>query len=177
MGRECSPLLSWHVLLLLAFLVNLMTPMKKKIVATIAGVVAIVALVSAWSFNTSEGTVVINGTELNVLIAEHALAQKKGLGGYTQESLEPHDGMLFLFSDSDVRTFWMKGMKMNLDVLWIGNGRILAIDRDVRAPLSRSDEPERMTSSPLAVQAVLELPAGSVEEFALMEGMMVTLPE
>lgn len=154
-----------------------MNPMTKKIAVIIAGIVAVVALVSAWSLNTSEGIVVINGTELRVLVAEHALAQKKGLGGYTEESLEPHDGMLFVFSGSEVRTFWMKGMKMDLDVLWIGNGRILAIDRDVQAPFSRSEDPERMTSSPLMVNAVLELPAGSVEEFGLVEGMSVTLPE
>lgn len=149
----------------------------KKSIAVLAGVVAIVALVSAWSLDTSEGRVVINGTELNVLIAERVFAQQRGLSGSTEERLEPHDGMLFVFSDSEVRTFWMKGMKMDLDVVWIGNGRILAIDRNIQAPLSRSDDPERMTSSPLLVDMVLELPAGGVEEFGLVEGMSVTLPE
>lgn len=154
-----------------------MNPLLKKIIVVLAGIVAIVALVIAWSLNTSEGKVVINGTELNVLIAERALAQKKGLSGYTEESLEPYDGMLFVFSDTEVRNFWMKDMKMDLDVLWIGNGRILAIDRDVQAPYSRFDEPERMTSSPLMVDMVLELPAGGVEELGLIEGMNVTLSE
>lgn len=154
-----------------------MTLIVKRIIAIFVFIVAIVALVSAWSLNTSPGTVVVNGTELSVLVAKHALAQKKGLGGYSEESLAPYAGMLFVFSDSEVRTFWMKGMKMDLDVLWIGSGRILAIDRNVQAPYSRSDEPGRMTSSPLSVNAVLELPAGIAEEYGFVEGMLVTLPE
>jgi uncharacterized membrane protein (UPF0127 family) len=142
--------------------------------ATVGALVGLVVIgICLWSLNTSEGVVTINGTELNVLVAEHALAQKKGLGGYTEETLT-QDGMLFVFADSEVRNFWMKGMKMNLDVLWIGNGRILVIDRNVQAPYSRTDEPEMMTSSPLSVDMVLELPAGSIEKFGLVEGMTVT---
>lgn len=130
-----------------------------------------------WSLSTSVGKISINGTELDVLIAERALAQRKGLGGYTQEGLKPHDGMLFVFSDSEVRTFWMKGMQFNIDILWIADGRIVAIDRDVQAPYSRSDEPERVTSSPLEVDAVLELPAGKVAEYGLVEGMNMKILE
>jgi uncharacterized protein len=126
----------------------------------------------AWSLSTSVGKISINGTELSVRIAEHVLAQKKGLGGYTEESLQ-EDGMLFVFSDDEVRTFWMKGMKMDLDILWIRDGKIVAIDRTVQAPYSRADEPERATSSPLLVDMVLELPAGKAEEYGLLEGMRV----
>ncbi len=129
-----------------------------------------------WSLQTSVGTMSINGTEISVRIAERALGQKKGLSGYTEESFK-EDGMLFLFSESNVRTFWMKDMNFNLDILWIENGKVVAMDRNVPAPFSRTDAPAQVSSNPLAVNAVLELPAGRAEELGLVEGMSVVLSE
>jgi uncharacterized protein len=141
------------------------------------GLVAVFALgVCIWSLSTSVGKISINGTELTVRLAEHSLAQKKGLSGYTEETLH-EDGMLFVFSESEVRTFWMEGMQFNLDILWIADGHIVAIDRNVQAPYSRSEEPERVTSSPLEVNAVLEFPAGKVAEYGLVEGMNMKILE
>lgn len=150
--------------------------LKLKIVSLFVGIAVLVIGACIWSLHTSVGTVSINGTEISVRIAEYAFGQKKGLAGYTEESLA-EDGMLFLFDEPKVRTFWMKGMKMDLDILWISEGRVVAIDRDVQAPFSRADEPEQVTSNPLLVDAVLELPAGSVKTLGLLEGMSVVLPE
>lgn len=150
--------------------------LKLKIVSFLVGVAIIVIGISGWSLRTSVDTISINGTELIVRVAEGTLAQKKGLSGYTEDSLA-EDGMLFLFSESKVRTFWMKGMKMDLDIIWIANGRIVAIDRDVQAPFSRAETPEEVTSHPLPINAVLELPAGGAEAFGIIEGMLVVLPE
>lgn len=150
--------------------------LKLKIVSLLVGIAVLVIGVCVWSLHTSVGTMSINGTEISVRIAERTLGQKKGLSGYTEESLV-EDGMLFLFDDPKVRTFWMEGMKMNLDILWISGGKVVAIDRDVQAPFSRADEPEQVTSKPLLVDAVLELPAGDVEEFGIIEGMSVVFPD
>lgn len=150
--------------------------LKLKIVSFLVGVAILVIGVAAWSLRTSVDTISINGTELTVRIAESALAQKRGLSGYTEDSLA-EDGMFFVFSDSKVRTFWMKDMKMDLDIVWIANGKIVAIDRDVRAPFSRAETPEKVTSNPVPIDAVLELPAGGADEFGIVEGMLVVLPE
>lgn len=150
--------------------------LKLKIVSLLVGVGLLGILGTIWSLYTSVDTVSINGAELTVRVAERTLAQKKGLSGYTEDSLA-EDGMLFVFGESKVRTFWMKDMDMDIDVLWIADGKIVAIDRNVRAPFSRSEEPRKVTSSPLEVDAVLELPAGGTEEFGIIEGMKVVLPE
>lgn len=141
-----------------------------NIVAAFIAALLLLLGVVVWSLGTSVGKISFNGTELTVRIAERPLAQKKGLGGYTEASLE-EDGMLFVFSNDEVRTFWMKGMRFDLDILWIADGRVVAIDRDVHAPFSRSEEPEQVTSAPLKVDAVLELPAGKAEEYGIVEGM------
>lgn len=150
--------------------------LKLKIVSFLVGVAILVIGMGVWSLRTSVDIISINGTELTVRVAKGALAQKKGLSGYTEDSLV-EDGMVFVFSNSEVRTFWMKGMKMDLDIIWIADGKIVAIDRDVQAPFSRAETPEKVTSSPLSIDAVLELPAGGVEEFGIVEGMTVVFPE
>lgn len=144
--------------------------MKEKIIGVLVGVAIVVLGAVFWSFQTSVETVAINGTELTVRVADRTFAQKKGLSGYTEESLR-EEGMLFVFSQQKVREFWMKGMQFDLDILWIADGRVVAIDRGVKAPYSRTDEPERATSNPLKVDAVLELPAGKAYELGLVEGM------
>lgn len=150
--------------------------LKLKIVSLLVGIAVLVIGVCIWSLHTSVGKMSINGTEISVRVAEGTFAQKKGLAGYTEESLA-EDGMLFLFNEPKVRTFWMKGMKMNLDILWISEGRVVIIDRNVPAPLSRTHEPKQVSSAPLFVDAVLELPAGGAEKFGLVEGMAATFLE
>lgn len=147
---------------------------KAKLSLFLASIVVLLSAYGIWSLQTSVETISINGTELTVRVAErgHALALRKGLAGYTEETLQ-EDGMLFRFSNKEVRSFWMKGMRMDLDIIWISEGKIVAIHRNVRAPFSRSDEPEVATSSPLPVDAVLELPAGGAYLFGIIEGMQV----
>lgn len=144
--------------------------LSSKIIAAFLLLLFFVGGVAVWSLHTSVHTISVNGTELSVLVADHALGQKKGLGGYTEKSLL-EDGMLFRFSDGEIRTFWMKGMKFDLDIVWIANGRIVAIDRNVPAPLSRSETPAEVSSRPLSVDMVLELPSGGASRFGIVEGM------
>ncbi len=129
-----------------------------------------------WSSQTSVDRISINGTELTVRVAERPFAVRNGLSGYSREDLR-EDGMLFVFSDAQVREFWMKDMEFALDILWIADGRIVAIDRDVPPPSARFDEPARVSSLPLRVDAVLELPAGQAYEFGIIEGMSMKFLE
>jgi uncharacterized membrane protein (UPF0127 family) len=49
-------------------------------------------------------------------------------------SLDPHKGMLFVFTNDDKQQFWMKNMHFNLDILWLSNeGRIVFISQNVPA--------------------------------------------
>ena len=54
-----------------------------------------------------------------VEIADTAGLISKGLSG--RISMPEHAGMLFVFPEEDIRTFWMKGMRFPLDFIWIGN--------------------------------------------------------
>ena len=51
-----------------------------------------------------------------------------------RSSLDQDKGMLFVFTNDDKYSFWMKNMHFNLDILWISlEGRIVFIGRNIPA--------------------------------------------
>ena len=118
-------------------------------------------------------TVSTNDVSLSVRVADAPMERMRGLSGYTADSVKAQ-GMLFVFPEAEVREFWMKGMKLDLDVLWIRDGQIVSVDKGVKAPVAGA-EPERMTSAPLPVDMVLELPAGYADKFDLNPGSPIKI--
>ncbi|MDE2485708.1 MAG: DUF192 domain-containing protein [candidate division NC10 bacterium] len=114
------------------------------------------------------GDVVIDGrVTITVEVARTAQEQAKGLGG--RSSLPKSAGMLFPFDAAERRTFWMKGMLIPLDILWIRAGTIVAIDADVAPP--RSHEAPAVVSH--VADLVLEVPAGFAHEMRISAGQTV----
>ena len=68
-----------------------------------------------WS--TEVASVVVGTDELRAEIADTSPLQGRGLG--YRDGLEPGTAMLFVFDDASMRTFWMKGMRFCLDIVWI----------------------------------------------------------
>ena len=122
-----------------------------------------VGLPVAWALR--KGEVVIDGrVTINVEVARSPQAQARGLGG--RPSLKKGTGMVFLYDESGVRGIWMKGMLIPIDILWIREGRIVAIEADVPPPSS---------NGALAVfshvgDLVLEVPAGYAEQMGIRVG-------
>ena len=113
------------------------------------------------------------GQNINMLIADNAIEHAKGLSGTELDSLNA-DGMLFVFKKQQEREFWMKGMNYNLDVLWLKDGKIMKIDRNVPAP-EKGEEPAKMSSWPFEIDVVIELPAGGVDKFGFVEGQTIKI--
>ena len=63
-------------------------------------------------------TVRIGETTFTVEVSDSLEARAKGLSG--RASLPPGAGMLFVFEDAGLHTFWMKDMMFPLDLVWIG---------------------------------------------------------
>lgn len=114
-----------------------------------------------------QGTLYIqSGSRLwpvNVEIAETPGQQQRGL--MYRDKLDFDHGMLFLFSKSREVSMWMKDTKIPLDILFIdSDGNIVQIvykAKQMSAAEIRSRQP---------VNAVLELPAGSVKSYGLRVG-------
>jgi uncharacterized protein len=73
------------------------------------------------SIRTAEGTVT-----LEVEVADTAAERQAGLMG--RESLNPYDGMAFVWDEPVEATFWMKDTRIPLSIaFWDDRGRIISI--------------------------------------------------
>ena len=73
------------------------------------------------SIRTADGTVT-----LEVEVADTATERQAGLMG--RESLDPYDGMAFVWDEPVEATFWMKDTRIPLSIaFWDDQGRIISI--------------------------------------------------
>jgi len=77
-----------------------------------AGVVAFTQFID---MNTSYVTV--HGEKIYVEVVDTFETRTKGLMG--RELLSEDEGMLFIFPENKIRTFWMKNMKISIDIIFI----------------------------------------------------------
>ncbi len=85
-----------------------------------------------------------------------------------REHLDPDSGMLFVFSDTEPRAFWMKNTLIPLDMLFIAaDGHIVDI-HERAVPLSEDIIPSRTPA-----RAVLELNGGTASRLSIRVGDLV----
>lgn len=102
----------------------------------------------------------------DVEIANTGLLRAQGLSG--REYLSDHEGMLFIFDEVSIRQFWMKGMLIPIDIIWIREGVIQGINSDAPVPLF--GEYPAVFESPGGIDMVLEVRAGIVEDLDIQIG-------
>ncbi len=68
-------------------------------------------------------TLTIKGIVLQVDVADTAAKQAQGLSG--REPLRDDEGMLFIFGAVGRHPFWMKDMKFAIDIIWIGEDKVV----------------------------------------------------
>lgn len=117
-------------------------------------------------FSMATKDIKVKDTVIKVEIAETTAEQVKGLAGRAE--ICETCGMLFEYSDYQIRNFWMKGMQFPLDVIWILNDEIVGIEKNVQI-LDSADETSRI-KSPKVVNRVLEVPAGLADQYGLEAG-------
>lgn len=105
--------------------------------------------------------VVIGNNVFAAEVASTPRARAQGLSGRT--ALPEKNGMLFRFEKASNYGFWMKGMVIPIDIIWISNGKVVDIEENV--PVPKLGTPERslpIYRPDLPAEFVLELGAGSV---------------
>lgn len=114
----------------------------------------------------------IDGHTFTVSVAKTNAEKQKGLGGKT--SLSESSGMLFPFDSADFEHFWMKDMKIPIDIVFIHDGHIVTIYKNVQPPKSPTD-PLPIYSPTEPADQVLELAAGDADKFNFKTGDKVTV--
>lgn len=100
--------------------------------------------------------------------------QAQGLSGVVW--LSDNEGMLFEFSEKSIRNFWMRGMKISIDIIWLDNTKIVGIEKNVPHP--SSDDPFLSLptyASPEPVNKVLEVRAGLSDMLGVKSGDLITI--
>ena len=117
-------------------------------------------------------TVTVGPLTYQVEVATTATKQRQGLEG--RDTLPAGTGMLFQFGHRREQQVWMSGMNMPLDIAWIVDNKVLAIDTLAACDLPDQNQCPRWTS-PAAVDALLEVPADSLKPVVPGMGVIVQL--
>lgn len=122
----------------------------------------------------STATIMVGESVLEVDLAITPGEQMLGLG--YRNGLEPGTGMLFVSEEATPKTFWMKGMRFCLDIIWIVNGQMIGAAESVCPDPAGTPDAERARySSGQPVTHVLEVPAGWLAEHRYGPGTPVDL--
>ena len=90
-------------------------------------------------------------------IADTPEERQQGLSG--RRELADDRGMIFMFDEADHHSFWMKGMEIPIDIIFLRDNTVVTIYENVPPPENPSDElilypPDEPSNR------VIELPAG-----------------
>lgn len=109
------------------------------------------------------------------LTAEAVITSESISQGLSGRSEIGYDGMLFIFAEPKTPSFWMKEMQFPLDFIWIDQGKVIDLTENVPPPEPGQALAELPTYTPrIPVTFVLEVPAGSVQEWGVQMGDLVT---
>lgn len=104
----------------------------------------------------------------NIIKIDLAISREEQIRGLSgRKSLCPDCGLLFIFPQRQVRSFWMKNMNFPIDIIWIDGGKIVKIDKDLPP---EGEFPEKSYSSVVPADIVLEVNAGYSDRHNIKEG-------
>lgn len=113
---------------------------------------------------------------INAEMADTFEKRSKGLG--YRDSLATDSGMFFTHEKTQKYTYWMKGMRFPIDIMWILDDQIVDSIENVPAPVQgQSDDTLERYSSVAAVNRVLETNAGFIQKFGILSGDKIILEE
>jgi hypothetical protein len=113
----------------------------------------------------------IGGVTIHAEIARTVEERAQGLGGL--DSLPPDAGMLFVESDDNIPAFWMHGMRLPLDFIWISRD-LRVVDVTENVEVNEHTTTVADISPAVSVLYVLEVNAGFIERERVQEGDAVS---
>ncbi|HET9817655.1 MAG TPA: DUF192 domain-containing protein [Rhodanobacteraceae bacterium] len=136
----------------------------------LSAVLACTSCAAAQGGPSAAPSVVLHGVRFSVELADTPAEQAHGLMGRTH--MPGDHGMLFVFRDSEPRTFWMKDTLIPLDMLFFdATGRLVAIQADAQPCKA---DPCKLYPSGTPARYVLELNAGAAAKLGVRKGDVIT---
>ncbi|MEK7464707.1 MAG: DUF192 domain-containing protein [Patescibacteria group bacterium] len=110
------------------------------------------------------------------IVADVVISDKdreQGLSG--RENLNINEGMLFIFDRAGTYGFWMKDMKIPIDIIWINEGRIVDFKENVDPQVGAKIEDLKTYYPSSPADQVLELASGRVKLLKVKVGDVVKI--
>lgn len=120
----------------------------------------------------NQSTVMIDNQAYSVALAQSDVEKTRGLIGC--KAVPNKSGMYFVYKEPMSVSFWMKGMTIPIDMIWIARGRVVGVESNVPI-LNQNDITPPLYGPNNPVDAVLEVGAGKAREYGIKEGSLVTL--
>lgn len=145
------------------------SPIKRSLGLLIVIIILGLAVSVASNRNSNGPTAIINGQKFSLEIANTPATLQQGLSD--RDTLGSNKGMLFIFDKLDAGCFWMKGMRFNLDIIWLDNlNKVIYMQQD----LSPATYPKSYCPGAPS-HYVLELNAGAAKTVNLQIGNYIKL--
>src|SRR3989344_811917 len=109
----------------------------------------------------------LGGQLFSIEIADTPAKRIRGLSG--RSSLPENRGMLFIFEIPGQYGFWMKGMFIPIDIIWIRGNQIIGLEKNILQSSNLN------YYSPEPVDKVLEINAGLSDKLGLKAGDEIEL--
>ena len=100
----------------------------------------------------------VGNKQITVEVARTDTERSVGLSG--RNSLEANSGMIFVFNPSAKPNFWMKDTLIPLDMIWISQGKVIGITKNVQPQPGAPDHQLTLYPAPSEVDYVLEVNGG-----------------
>lgn len=158
----------WFVAIAAAFyvfVVMLFWPIEKKVIPERTRRVA--------ASGYAQAEVVFSDDHLSVRVPSTIQLQERGLAGVAQ--LTDDEGMLWIYDPPARVSFWMKGMLIPLDFVWISDGHIIELTENVPPPVSAVSTDLPIYEPGVPVDGVLEVAAGFADRHGLKVGDSVQI--
>ncbi len=123
---------------------------------------------------TFSSEIYIGDTKFSAAIASDNKSRERGLSG--RSKLENNQAMIFDFKNSDRKRpgFWMKEMNFPIDIIWIKNGLVIDITKNVPAPELGANTKDLPLYYPrVPIDTVIEINAGLSDKLNIVVGTPV----
>lgn len=123
---------------------------------------------------SNKKTIKVGSSEVKIDIADSNSERQKGLSG--RNSLADNEGMLFVFEQNDTTpSFWMKDMNFSIDIIWIDDGKVEKVEKNVSPEPGVSDSKLKVYYPGSTIDYALEVPAGFSDKNNVGVGTTVDL--
>ena len=143
--------------------------MKKVLLLLFITVVLIIIFVGKnFVSKNSDRILRVDDRTIYLEVADSDKERTQGLSG--RASLDKTRGLLFVFPNTQIYSFWMKDMNFPLDFIWLNEKKVIDLTENAPVPIDKDLSNLTLYQPREKANEVIELNAGLVKELGIKNG-------